>query len=344
MTESVSPKEILPAGACAKISAIDSASLSNLPLEPYFHSDLPRLQRVTVPAFSFVITNAHGRCVLFDLGLRKDWTELSPTAVAEVYHDNLGIQCEKDVRDILEAHEVSAESVEAIILSHHHFDHIGDPSRFPSSTALVVGPGVCDALMPGYPDQENAEILTSDYSNRQVREIEFTQTGLFILGLPALDYFNDGSLYLLSTPGHAVGHMAALVRTTTSPDSFVLLGGDACHHCGELRPSTGQSLPVSFQSSCLARFLKSQDLDGSQPFFRIQRDPQYAAYCHDSDEAEQTIAHLQRFDAMENIFIIFAHDASLKTVIDEFPATLNDWFAKGWGRSGRWRFLQDFEE
>lgn len=116
MTESVSPKEILPAGACAKISAIDSASLSNLPLEPYFHSDLPRLQRVTVPAFSFVITNAHGRCVLFDLGLRKDWTELSPTAVAEVYHDNLGIQCEKDVRDILEAHEVSAESVEAIIL------------------------------------------------------------------------------------------------------------------------------------------------------------------------------------------------------------------------------------
>ena len=108
--------ESLPTGAWATVSAIDSASLSNLPLEPYFHSDLPRLQRVTVPAFSFVITNQQGRYVLFDLGLRKNWTELSPTAVAEIHNDNLGIDCQLDVRDILEAHNVSIDSVEAIIL------------------------------------------------------------------------------------------------------------------------------------------------------------------------------------------------------------------------------------
>ncbi|KAF7720036.1 Uncharacterized protein PECH_008091 [Penicillium ucsense] len=345
MAPSASPQETLPAaGACAQVSAIDSASISNLPLEPYFHCDLPRLQRVTIPAFSFIITNAQGRRVLFDLGLRKDWTKLSPTAVAEVYHDELDIRCEQDVRDILEAHDVSAEGVEAIILSHHHFDHIGDPSRFPSSTALIVGPGVCDALMPGYPDQENAEILTSDYSNRPVREIDFTKSDLSLLGLPALDYFGDGSLYLLSTPGHAVGHVAALVRTTAdgTESSFVLLGGDACHHCGELRPSTRRPLPSS-RSSCVASFLETHDMDGTQPFFQIQRDPQYAAYCNDSDEAQRTIFQLQRFDALDNVLIIFAHDITLKTIIDEFPATLNDWRAKGWGDSGRWRFLQDFE-
>lgn len=108
--------DTLPVGAWATVSAIDSASLSNLPLEPYFHCDLPRLQRVTVPAFSFVITNQQGRCVLFDLGLRKDWAKLSPTAVAEIHNDELDIDCQQDVRDILEAQNIHIESIEAIIL------------------------------------------------------------------------------------------------------------------------------------------------------------------------------------------------------------------------------------
>jgi hypothetical protein len=116
MDPTTTTKDTLPAGAWAQISVIDSASLSNLPLEPYFHCDLPRLQRVTVPAFSFVITNQQGRCVLFDLGLRKDWSKLAPTAVAEIHNDELGIHCEQDVRDILEAHSFRIDNIEAIIL------------------------------------------------------------------------------------------------------------------------------------------------------------------------------------------------------------------------------------
>lgn len=176
-----------------------------------------------------------------------------------------------------------------------------------------------------------------------MREIDFTSTNLSILGHPALDYFGDGSLYLLSTPGHAVGHMAALVRTTTRPNSFVLLGGDACHHCGELRPSPGRPIPTS-APSCVTRFLEQKSNEGTQPFFQIQRGARFAAYCHNADEAEQTIVRLQRFDALDNVLIIFAHDASLKTVVDEFPATLNDWLVKDWGSSCRWRFLRDLEE
>lgn len=137
--------------------------------------------------------------------------------------------------------------------------------------------------------------------------------------------------------------MAALVRTTSNPDSFVLLGGDACHHCGEIRPSPGRLLPTP-APSCITRFLDTHSNNGTQPFFQIQRDVRYAAYCHDADEAEQTIIRLQRFDALDNVLVIFAHDASIKGVVGEFPATLNDWLVKGWGRSCRWRFLQDFAE
>jgi hypothetical protein len=106
----------LPLGAWATVSVIDSASISNLPLEPYFYCDVPRLKRTTIPVFSFVITSQHGRKVLFDLGLRKDWQHLSPTALAEVEHDHLEIECARDVRDILELHNCKADDVEAIIL------------------------------------------------------------------------------------------------------------------------------------------------------------------------------------------------------------------------------------
>jgi hypothetical protein len=53
---------------------------------------------------------------LFDLGLRKDWPKLPPTAVAEIHNDQLGIHCEQDVLDILEAHDFPIENVEAIVL------------------------------------------------------------------------------------------------------------------------------------------------------------------------------------------------------------------------------------
>jgi len=45
-----------------------------------------------------------------------------------------------------------------------------------------------------------------------------------------IDYFSDGSFCPLDAPGHAVGNLNALVRTSVSPHTFMLLGGDAARH------------------------------------------------------------------------------------------------------------------
>lgn len=42
-------------------------------------------------------------------------------------------------------------------------DHSGDPSTFPGSTALVVGPGFKEALLPGYPADPKGRIRETDY-------------------------------------------------------------------------------------------------------------------------------------------------------------------------------------
>jgi hypothetical protein len=54
----------------------------------------------------------------------------------------------------------------------------------------------------------------------------------------AIDYFGDGSFYLLNAPGHIIGNLSALARTSVSPDIlFMLLGGDVALHASQLRPS-----------------------------------------------------------------------------------------------------------
>jgi hypothetical protein len=55
--------------------------------------------------------------------------------------------------------------------------------------------------MPGFPVKEDSTIRESDYKGREVREIEFDNAGLHLGHFRAMDYFGDGSFYLLDSPG-----------------------------------------------------------------------------------------------------------------------------------------------
>lgn len=51
-----------------------------------------------------------------------------------------------------------------MVWSHWHWDHIGDASKFPPLTDIVVGLGFKGNFLPGYPDNPNAFMLSSDTS------------------------------------------------------------------------------------------------------------------------------------------------------------------------------------
>lgn len=66
-------------------------------------------------------------------------------------------------------------------------------------------------------------LTNSGPRGRFVRELTFEEGEdhpvLSIGDFKAIDFFGDGSFYLLDTPGHAVGHLCGLARTSTAGES-----------------------------------------------------------------------------------------------------------------------------
>ncbi|KAI9046039.1 MBL fold metallo-hydrolase [Aspergillus affinis] len=304
------------------------------------------------PSLCFLLEHPSGRKLVWDLGIRKDYLNYAPKIAEYIPTTKYRIDVEKNVAEILEEHGVRGEDIEAVIWSHWHWDHIGDPSTFPPSTDLIVGPGFKEALLPGAPANPDSPILESDYSGRNLREITFNGPGSITIGqFRALDYFEDGSFYLLDSPGHAVGHLCGLARTTTSPDTFILLGGDVCHFAGIFRPSVHLPIPESIvphpvlggdtvgfcPGDAWEELQRSRGRDPTQSLY----DPTFG---HDIPLAKRTIGKLQEADASEDIFVIIAHDAQVRDGVPHFPACLNGWKEQGWGTDLKWAFLAVLED
>ncbi|KAK5701106.1 hypothetical protein LTR17_022869 [Elasticomyces elasticus] len=348
------PLNIPSSASTVKVSCIDSTARLDIPMAPFLQPDYVGHDRLLGPCFSFLIEHPSKKPVLFDLAIRKDWDKLPSYPKWVELKWNINVQ--KDVADVLRENSVDVDggAVDAIIWSHHHWDHVGNPQTFPGSTHLVVGPGFMGAHTPGYPTNKDATLLESDFEGRNVREIDFEKEGndLKIGRFNALDYFGDGSFYLLDTPGHSVGHMCGLARTTTGPDTFIFMGGDASHHGGEFRPTEYLPLPKELdppppkrrgQSICPGHLLQDINPHGSatKPMYYVT-----SLLSHDKKIADWTIDGLGEFDAHENVLLLLAHDDAVvdPPQFDFYPKPLNDWHEKGVAKKVKWMFLGDLEE
>jgi N-acyl homoserine lactone hydrolase len=107
----------------------------------------------------------------------------------------------------LEAVGVKPSDVKAMAVSHTHPDHIGNVELFP------------DAML--YVQKAEYEWPSADGKPRFKKEHPVT------LLEGDRDVFGDGSLTILSTPGHTPGHQSLLVRLPNT--GAVVLSGDAAH-------------------------------------------------------------------------------------------------------------------
>ncbi|KAL4815796.1 beta-lactamase-like protein [Aspergillus spinulosporus] len=357
----------LPSSAnTVSVSVIDPGVRLDLPASWFVVPHIKGHDRLIVPSYSFLISHPSGQKILFDLSVRSDFENLAP-AVAQRLTDPTNpakVTFAGDVSKVLVKNGVPLDEIDAIIWSHSHFDHTGNPSLFPRSTALVVGPGFTTNHAPGYPEKLDSPVLLSDWQGRKLQEIDFDNhpNGTLSIGkFKAIDYFGDGSFYLLHTPGHTPDHMCGLARVR--PDSFVLMGGDFAHHPGEFRPTELNPIPdivrpnplprnPRYASICPGDIFESlghQPGNTCTPFYRPAEEFNY-----DMDQCNATIEGLGEFDESDDVLVVIAHDHSLLPIFtgeedgDQgwlFPKrSLDSWKEADLKNRGMWRFLGDFED
>ncbi|KAL1873832.1 hypothetical protein Daus18300_003704 [Diaporthe australafricana] len=338
------------------VRVIDTNTTVHLNPELFWRPKVDGFTGLHAPIYCFLVSNSRtGEHVLFDLGTRPDWRNYAPKTVALISATTT-ITPGTDVSTMLDEAADSGQTnvrstdIAAVIWSHNHFDHIGDVTRFPKSTALVIGPGVRAATWPGWPTRADAIVLDADIEGREVVEVAF-DTVLKIGRFDAFDYFGDGSFYLLDGPGHAVGHLCALARTTAAHEdggsSFVFMGADACHHVGVLRPSAYHSLPPGEEMQqfldeesalCPGLLLDSCLSSKSDPFFEVAAP---SLIFPDKDASFDTVSKIQELDGLESVFVVMAHDLSIRDTIPLFPKKVNGWKTSGIKGDSRWAFCRD---
>ena len=156
--------------------------------------------------------------VLWDTGVPqaawndpKGWSTL-PKLI--VYH------LDKTITGQLAEIGLQTGDITYVALSHTHGDHIGNVGLFPNSTVLMQR-------------AEYTWISSPDGTNDNVNQLKALARQL--LGTPRkiqlldgdTDMFGDGSVTLISTPGHTPGSQSLLVHLKNS--GFIILSGDVVH-------------------------------------------------------------------------------------------------------------------
>ena len=116
----------------------------------------------------------------------------------------------------LQSLAVHPDEIDFIAMSHMHSDHVGAAERFIQSTLLIQE----EEFEAAFRNVSNFPVF--DISNYQELENNkrVTLTGNF-------DVFGDGSVIIISAPGHTPGHQVLLLRLKNYGP--ILLSGDLYH-------------------------------------------------------------------------------------------------------------------
>jgi N-acyl homoserine lactone hydrolase len=198
------------------------------------------MTRMPVPAY---LVEAGEERILIDTGLHPDAVE---DAVAHYGpSDALGFFAFE--QELSVAEQVDLDSLTMVVLTHLHWDHAGGLALLPASVPLVIQRSEWDAGHDPAAVQRNF-LFPRDYAS---------EDRPLVLVDGDHDLLADGSIELLSTPGHTPGHQSVRIGT-------LVVGADVTHFAGGLDdrrfPAFGDDQEAQGRSAERLRRLRDEGL------------------------------------------------------------------------------------
>jgi N-acyl homoserine lactone hydrolase len=175
--------------------------------------------------------------------------------------------------DLLAKIDLKPEQIKYVGISHYHADHTGQVSSFPNAT-LLIGKGDWEAITSPKPAEG---VNFKPFENWIKGEGKVEPVAL------DKDVFGDGTVIMLTTPGHTPGHHSLLVKLPQMGN--VIITGDAAH------------------------FRENYDSDGVPSFN------------YDRSQTIASLERLKKIAANLNATVIIQHDARDVEKLPVFPAS-----------------------
>jgi N-acyl homoserine lactone hydrolase len=200
---------------------------------------------VPIPIPAFLVEHPSAGPVLIDTGLHAS-VAVKPAEsfgrVTLLAFRDLEMDAGQAVPAQLRERGIDPGDVGTVVMTHLHVDHASGISEFPDATFVVTraewDAGASQGALHGYVPRQfdhafDYRLLDFDGAVPAAREgAGSARTGASLSPLSfsgfarSFDLFDDGSVRLVYTPGHTLGHMSVVLRTRRGE---VLVAGDAIY-------------------------------------------------------------------------------------------------------------------
>jgi|ERR1043165_3714533 glyoxylase-like metal-dependent hydrolase (beta-lactamase superfamily II) len=194
-----------------------------------------KFKKLRYPALCFFIQHPRFGNILYDTGYSQRFCALTSSFPECIYQWITPVTQTQDLKVQLQAKNINPETINFIIISHFHSDHLGGLMDFPNAKFIchseawksIKHLGRYRSLFRAFIPRllpKDFEIRLQLLNHRQTIKLTSDMipfdTGYDILG--------DGSLIVIDLPGHAKGHIGVLFQDNMG--KIIFLVGDSCWH------------------------------------------------------------------------------------------------------------------
>jgi N-acyl homoserine lactone hydrolase len=187
---------------------------------------VPKDSWLTSPIVAYLVEHPSAGPVVIDTGFHAS-VAVNPRSnlgrLGALLYKDIDMRPEQSVVAQLRDKGIKAADVRAVIMTHLHPDHASAIVDFPDSTFLLSDVE-WEAATEGGPRQGYVRSQFDHGFDYRLLDFDSDDANSFSGFARSLDVFGDGSVRVVFTPGHTLGHLSVVLQT---PSGEVLVAGDA---------------------------------------------------------------------------------------------------------------------